>query len=264
MKILFIGDIVGKGGRKAVASALPEIKKKYTVDVVIANAENAAHGVGITRSTLEELRAAGIDGFTSGNHIWSKDEALELLGDSTNHLIRPQNYPEGPGSGIDRLHVGAYSLAVLNLQGQVFMAEGLDNPFTALDEMLKDPLVESAHAILVDFHAEATSEKVGFGWHADGRVSAVVGTHTHVATADNRILPEGTAFITDVGMCGARDSVIGVDKDIIVSTFTTGRKKRHEIPETGTMILNAVIIDVDTKSKKARSIERVDQTVEIH
>jgi len=116
----------------------------------------------------------------------------------------------------------------------------------------------------VDFHAEATSEKVGFGWHADGRVSAVVGTHTHVATADNRILPEGTAFITDVGMCGARDSVIGVDKDIIVSTFTTGRKKRHEIPETGTMILNAVIIDVDTKSKKARSIERVDQTVEIH
>jgi len=264
MKILFIGDIVGKGGRKAIASALPELKKRFKTDIVIANAENSAHGVGVTRNTLDELRRAGIDAFTSGNHIWAKDEGVELLADKKNHLIRPHNYPEGPGSGIDTIQVGKYTLALLNLQGQVFMVEGVDNPFTIFDEMLTIPEVQDANAVLVDFHAEATSEKVAFGWHADGRVSAVIGTHTHIPTADARVLPNGTAFISDIGMCGSRDSVIGVDKDVIVSSFITGRKQRHEIPESGTMIINAAVIDIDPETKKATSIERVDQTVEIH
>lgn len=264
MKILFLGDIVGKGGRKAVAMALPEIKKTYQIDVTIANAENIAHGVGVTRKTLEEIRTAGIDAFTSGNHIWAKDEGVGLLSDKNTHLIRPHNYPEGPGSGVDTIKVGKHTLAIINLQGQVFMTEGVDNPFTSLDEILAVPEVQDANAVIVDFHAEATSEKVAFGWHADGRVSAVIGTHTHIPTADTRILPNGTAFMSDVGMCGSRDSVIGVDKNVIVSTFTTGRKQRHEIPETGTMIINAVVIDIDTKSKKTTSIERVDRIVEIH
>jgi len=263
MKILFLGDIVGKGGRRAVAAALPDIKKTHTPDITIANAENVAHGVGLTRKTLQELRDAGIDAFTTGNHVWSKNEARELLSDTSSQLLRPDNYAEGEGSGAKLISVGAYQLLLINLQGQVFMTDEVKNPFNALDEILADPKAQKAHAIFIDFHAEATSEKVAFGWHADGRVSAVVGTHTHVPTADNRVLPGGTAFITDVGMCGAQNSVIGVDKDVILFNFTHEENKRHEIPESGTMIINAVVIEVDPKTKRGESIERVDQIVEI-
>jgi len=263
MRIVFLGDIVGKGGRKAVCSVLPDMKSKLKPDLVIANAENIAHGVGITKKTLDEMRACGVDAFTSGNHVWSKEEVMTFIDDPAEALVRPHNLPTGPGTGARLMQVGAYQLLLINLQGQVFMREGVNNPFVVFDEIMALSEAKSAHAIIVDFHAEATSEKVGFGWHADGRASAVLGTHTHVPTADFRILPQGTAFITDVGMCGPRDSVIGVDKDVIVATFRTARAIAHKIPEHGSMVVNAVVIDIDPKTKHATSIERVDRIVDI-
>lgn len=263
MKILFLGDIVGKGGRKAVTQLLPELKKQHKPDVVIANVENIAHGTGVTRKTLDEINAAGVDLYTSGNHIWAKDEALTLVDDQKIPLVRPHNMPKNPGTGVKKIPVGAFQLLLVNLQGQVFMHEGVNNPFSAFQEIITSSDAKDCHAIFVDFHAEATSEKVAFGWFADGKVSCVVGTHTHIPTADARVLPKGTAYVTDVGMCGPRDSVIGVDKDVIVSSFVTGRKQGHIIPETGAMVVNSVIIEIDTITKKATSILRVDQTVDI-
>lgn len=263
MKILFFGDIVGKGGRRAIANIAPELKKEFSPDITIANVENIAHGVGVTRATLDDIRSAGIDAFTSGNHIWAKEEAFTLLDDPSIHLVRPHNIPQGPGSGFKIIPVGPYQLLLVNLQGQVFMGEGVNNPFSVAEDILKTPEAKQAHGIIVDFHGEATSEKVAFGWFLDGRVSAVVGTHTHVATNDQRILLQGTAYVSDIGMCGPRDSVIGVDKDVIVKSFVTGRKQRHEIPESGDMTVNAVIITLDPKSKKATEIVRVDRIVHI-
>lgn len=263
MKILFFGDIVGKAGRKAVAKVLPDLKKNLQPDITIANAENIAHGVGITRATLNELIAAGVDAFTSGNHVWRKEEGVTLLEEKEIALIRPHNMPPAPGSGMRMIPVGPYQLLLMNLQGQVFMEEGLNNPFLVADQMLSTPDAKSAHAIFIDFHGEATSEKSAFGWYVDGRASCVVGTHTHVATADARILTEGTGFISDVGMCGLRDTVIGVDKDVIVKRFVTGRSTHHEIPDTGAVTVNAVVVEIDPKTKKTRAISRVDQTVEI-
>lgn len=263
MKILFFGDIVGKGARKALQTLVPELKKEFAPDIVIANAENIAHGTGITRATLTEVRDAGIDAFTSGNHVWRKDEALELVSDPSFILLRPHNMPEGPGSGVRLIPVGPYQLLLVNMEGQVFMNEGLNNPFQAMEAILQSHETKQAHAILVDFHAEVTSEKNAFGHFLDGKVSAVVGTHTHIATADARILPAGTAYVTDIGMCGAQESVLGVDKNIIVTKFRTGRAKAFEVIETGTMIMNAVLIDIDPQTKLARSIVRVDRTVQI-
>lgn len=263
MRILFFGDVVGKAGRKGVMRVLPQLQKELKPDIVMANAENIAHGVGVTRSTLNELIAAGVEAFTSGNHIWSKEEASELLEDDTITLVRPHNMPPSPGSGMKLIPVGPYQLMIMNLQGQVFMEEGMNNPFLIVDQMLATSEAKSAHAILIDFHGEATSEKSAFGWYVDGRASCVVGTHTHVATADARILLQGTGFVSDVGMCGLRDTVIGVDKDVIVKKFVTGRNIRHEIPEHGDVTINAVVIDIDPKTKKTTAISRVDQTVEI-
>lgn len=263
MKILFFGDVVGKAGRKGVVKVLPQLQKEYSPDIVIANAENIAHGVGITRATLNELIEAGVQAFTSGNHVWSKDEVVQILEDPTITLVRPHNMPPSPGTGMKMIAVGPYQLMIMNLQGQVFMEEGLNNPFLVVDQMLASPEIKSCHGIFLDFHGEATSEKSAFGWHVDGRVSCVVGTHTHVATADARILLQGTAFVSDVGMCGLRDTVIGVDKDVIVKKFVTGRNIRHEIPEHGPVTINAVVVDIDPTTKKATSISRVDQTIEI-
>lgn len=264
MRILFIGDIVGKGGRRTVTRLLPDIKTNQKIDVVVANVENIAHGVGVTRKTLREVMDAGIDVATSGNHIFSKPEANELVADKKLALLRPHNFLHSPGSGTLQFPTGAYILTVINLEGTVFMDEdNAANPFKTLDEILQLPETQQSHVTLIDFHAEATSEKVAFGWHADGKVSAVVGTHTHVATADQRVLPKGTAFISDVGMTGPWNSVIGVDKDVIVNNFMGDEQQRHIIPEEGEMVLNAVIIDIDEKTKLARNIERFDQYIKI-
>lgn len=264
MKILFIGDIVGKGGRRTVTRLLPDIKKKENIDIVIANAENIAHGTGVTRKTLNEMLQAGVDVFTSGNHIFSKPEANELVEDKEMKLLRPANYEKRPGKGMMHIPVGKETLTIINLEGRAFMNEvDVANPFTMIDDLLADPEVQHTNAIFVDFHAEATSEKVAFGWLVDGRVSCVVGTHTHIATADQEVLPEGTAYVTDVGMTGPHHSVIGVDKNVIVSSFVEEEKKRHIIPETGKMRFNSIIVDIDGTTKKAKSIKRFDQVIEV-
>lgn len=264
MNILFIGDIVGKPGRTAVKRLLPDLRAELHPDIVIANVENIAHGSGVTKSTLEEVRSAGVDAFTSGNHIWSKPEVLEIMADSSIPLIRPANFPgDAPGTGTRMLQVGTRSLLLVNLMGRVFLKEHLDDPFRALDRILTDSIAQKPDLILVDFHAEVTSEKAAFGFYADGRVCAVVGTHTHIGTADTRILPQGTAYVTDIGMTGPRESVLGVDKDVIIKNFLSQRPVRHEIPDTGTQILNAVLIEADPTTHHATKIQRIDRTVDI-
>jgi 2',3'-cyclic-nucleotide 2'-phosphodiesterase len=254
----------GKPGRKAVALVLPELKKKYQPDVTIANAENLAHGVGVTQKTLDECRAAGIDFFTSGNHIWRKEEVNEMLSNPAIPLIRPDNYPPGmAGTGHKILTLGKHSLLVINLNGRVFIDGDFASPFQAIDDILRHYADTDIHGTLVDFHAEATSEKVAFGHHVDGRVAAVLGTHTHVPTADERILPGGTAYITDVGMAGLKDSVIGVDKDIIIEKFVTEKGRAHDITDHGRCVVNAVFVTIDPQSRRAEHIERVYREAEV-
>lgn len=245
MKMLFIGDIVGKPARKAVAQLLPALKRELGVEFVIANVENAAHGKGITSSTLKELTDAGVDAGTGGNHTFSKPEARELHAAPDNILIRPMNLPPGtPGVGQKTFTVGQKTVLVVNFIGEFGMHfEDAINPFVAVQEWWKAQ--PKADAIIVDLHAEATSEKVNFGWYLDGKVSAVLGTHTHVPTADARILPQGTGYITDVGMVGLRDSSLGVDKDLVLQRFLTGQKAPNEIPDKGLVIFNAVLLELD-------------------
>lgn len=265
LTILAIGDINGKIGRRAVAAVLPEWRKKHSPDFVIANAENLAHGTGITRKTLDEVKAAGVDFFTSGNHVYKKPEVMELLADEKNNLIRPANFPHGSaGVGMRTITVAGMPVTFMNLQGQVFMQEQVNNPFHAFDELY--PQVDPQSICIVDFHCEATSEKVAFGWHVAGRAQAIFGTHTHIQTADERILAGGTAYITDIGMCGERDSVIGVKRDIIIHNFMKGAnepKVNHDIAETGWAIVSGIKLVFDTTTRQAVSIERLHAEVEI-
>lgn len=261
LKILFIGDIMGKPGRKAVQNLLPEIKKEHDIDVVIANAENLAHGKGFSQITLNEIFSAGVDFCTTGNHVWAKTEARSLLEDPHALIIRPANYPpSNPGKGVKILSIGTKSILVINLMGRVFMREHLDCPFRILDEILAQHAQTSVDGIIVDFHAEATSEKNAFGLYANGRVSAVIGTHTHIPTADERILEKGTAFITDAGMVGIRDSIIGMDYEAGISGFLTQMPIKHEISDAGAVSFNSVLLHIDTKDKKAKQIERIQRT----
>lgn len=255
MKILFIGDIVGRPGRQLVRDALPRLVDQHTIDLVIANAENAAAGFGLTPDVVAELFGTGVDVMTTGNHVWDKRDGLVCL-EQEPALLRPANYPPGaPGHGVGVYETaGGLPVAVVNLQGRVFMGE-LDCPFRKADEIL-DHLGPEQKIIFVDFHAEATSEKGALGAYLDGRVSAVVGTHTHVQTADERVLPGGTAFISDVGMTGARDSVIGIRKELSVQRFMTQMPVRYEIAKNDPMLC-AVVIDVDEVTGVARQIERV-------
>jgi len=249
MKILFIGDIFGSPGRRIVADHLQDIIKAQGIDVAIANAENSAGGFGITPAIAEDLFALGLDALTSGNHIWDKREIYDYI-ERTPRLLRPANYPLGsPGGGV----VVVKQCAILNLQGRVYMPN-TDCPFRAADRLLAelDPAIKVR---FVDFHAEVTSEKISMGWYLDGRVSAVIGTHTHVPTADTRVLAGGTAYQTDVGMTGPYDSVIGVEKDMIVKRFLTAMPGRMEAAKRN-VELHSVIIDVDETTGKARSIRR--------
>jgi metallophosphoesterase (TIGR00282 family) len=242
MKVLFIGDIVGKPGRRAVRELLPRIIDEYRIDLTIANCENSASGFGVTADIVEELYQARIDVLTSGNHIWDKREVLEFV-DEYETLIRPANYPEGvPGRGsVVVPTAGGVSVAVLNLAGRVFMSP-LDCPFRAADREI-EALRRRARVIIVDMHAEATSEKIAMGWHLDGRVSAVLGTHTHVQTADDRILPAGTAYITDAGMTGPFDSVIGIRKDSIMQRFLQQIPNKFDVAK-GDVRLQGVVVDI--------------------
>ena len=241
MRILFIGDIVGRAGRTILERQLGGLLDEYRIDFTIANGENAAGGHGLNRRIFEEMCNVGVDVVTMGNHVWDKKEIIEII-DSKN-LLRPANYPPatpGKGWGLYRID-DQTSIAVINISGRVFMPP-LDCPFRAADEMLKE-IRQFTPLILVDFHAEASSEKIAMGWYLDGQVSAVVGTHTHVQTNDARVLKRGTAYITDVGMTGPRDSVLGVDKDLVIKKFLSQMPVRFELAE-GDIQLNGVIIDV--------------------
>src|SRR3954462_10992256 len=256
IRLLFIGDIVGRPGRDLVRQGLRGLVDYHHIDFVIANAENSAAGFGITREIGDQLLAWGVDVMTSGNHIWDKKEALDYIGVEP-RLIRPANYPSGaPGNGsyLARTRDGR-SVGVINVMGRVFMLN-IDDPFQIVLREI-ETLRRRTNVILVDFHAEATSEKVAMGWHLDGKVTAVFGTHTHVQTADERILPKGTAYLTDAGMTGPHDSIIGVTVDAALGRFVNGMPSRFE-SATGPGRLNAVIVTADLASGKATAIERLN------
>jgi metallophosphoesterase (TIGR00282 family) len=255
MRIVAIGDINGRAGRRMIRDALPRLIAERQVDFVVANAENAADGFGVTPELCEELLEAGIDCLTSGNHIWDKAEVLDYLPRQP-RLLRPHNYPDGtPGSGVYAGETpGGARVAVINLMGRVFMPP-CDNPFPIADRLAAD-LRRGTRVILVDMHAEATSEKNAMGVHLDGRVSAVFGTHTHVPTADERILPGGTAYITDLGMTGAYDSVIGIEKELALRRFLTGLPVRYSTARRDPRLCG-VFLDIDEQSGRARAIERL-------
>jgi metallophosphoesterase (TIGR00282 family) len=257
MKILFIGDIVGHPGRRIVKDLLPELVEELSPDLILANGENAAAGFGITPPLVEELLDCGIAVLTSGNHIWDKKEIYPYLDDHTDgRLLRPANYPKGvPGRG---MYVGktrsGVGYAVLNLQGRVFISS-TDCPFRAADELLAT-LPADVTIRIVDFHAEATSEKVALGWYLDGRVTGVLGTHTHVPTADETVLPQGTAYLTDLGMTGPHDSVIGIDKQSVIQKFLSQMPSRFNVA-SGDVRLNGVLIEADPVTGRATSIQRI-------
>lgn len=255
MRILFLGDIIGEVGRKLIAKSLDTLVDEYRINLVIANGENAAGGFGITPKIADELFELGIAVITSGNHIWDKKEILPYI-EKERRLLRPANYPEGvKGFGDITVYTNSGDrVVILNLIGRVFMGN-FDCPFRWFKSELPR-LKASADVIIVDFHAEATSEKLAFGWFADGQAGAVVGTHTHVQTADEQILPKGTAYITDVGMTGPLNSVIGIEKEMVIDKYLTLMPKRFEVAK-GNPVISAVVIDIDEKNGKAVSIERL-------
>jgi hypothetical protein len=261
MRILFIGDIFGRPGRTIVHDHVADIVETRSIDLVVANAENAAAGFGLTPPIAEELFALGIDVLTTGNHIWDKKEIIEYMnsadGDAKSHarrVLRPANYPaKAPGKGwYEGKTRAGVDYAVINLQGRVFMVDN-DDPFRIADRLLKDI---RAKVVLVDMHAEATSEKISMGWYLEGRVTAVIGTHTHVPTADEQVLPGGTAYLTDVGMTGPYDGVIGVEKQQVLDRFLSSMPTRFE-PARGDVRLCAAVIECDEKTGKATKIERL-------
>jgi metallophosphoesterase (TIGR00282 family) len=255
MIILMIGDIVGQPGRQAVGKFLPDLRRQFELDMVIANAENAAGGFGLTSAIARELLDAGIDVLTSGNHIWAQKEIVSHL-DSEMPILRPLNYPPGvPGRG----YIISRQVMVVNLMGRVFMRE-LDCPFRTMDKLLAE-LEPRPPVIIVDFHAEATSEKVALGRYLDGRVSAVLGTHTHVGTIDAQILPQGTAYVTDIGMTGPSDSIIGDDTESVMRRFLTGMPHHLSVGK-GKPIFNAIMVEVAEDSGQAMNIERICLTME--
>lgn len=261
MTILFFGDIVGKAGRSALRQVLPKLKKKYKPDLIIVNGENAAHGVGITRRTSQALFDLGIDVITGGNHIFKKPEAEELLSEENSKIIRPANYPESaPGKGYLITEVKGEKVLIANLMGRVFLNEDFECPFRALEKILaENPEIKN---IIVDLHAEATSEKRAFGLYFDGKISACVGTHTHVLTADAQILPKGTAYISDLGMAGVKDSIIGMNKEQIFQRFLTQMPIKFEVVEEGLCEIGGVMIEIDEKTRKAKKIEIISEEVE--
>jgi hypothetical protein len=260
MRILFVGDIFGKPGREIARRAIPALVERESLDFVIANVENAAAGFGITGDIAETILGYGVDAMTSGNHVWDKKEVLDYI-DGQPRLLRPANFRAGtPGRGsyLGRTRTGE-PIGVINLMGRIFM-QPLEDPFAVVLKEI-EALRAKARIVIVDFHAEATSEKVAMGWHLDGRVTAVLGTHTHVQTADERILPKGTAYLTDAGMTGPHDSIIGVTIDAALGRFLTGMPTKFEAANSPGR-LNAVIITADQASGRATAIERLNLSAE--
>lgn len=254
MRILFIGDIVGKVGRDAITTYLPKLKQHYRPTATIVNAENAAHGKGITEKIYKQLLREGVDFMTMGNHTYGQRQIYEFI-DDAKRMVRPANFPdEAPGIGMRYMQINDMKLAVINLQGRAFMQD-IDDPFKKADALVKEAQKETPF-IFVDFHAETTSEKNAMGWYLDGRVSAVVGTHTHIQTSDNRVLPNGTGYITDVGMTGFYDGILGINKDEVIYRFISSLPQRHVVPDEGRAVLSGVVIDLD-KEGKTKHIERI-------
>lgn len=252
MRILLVGDVIGRPGRRAIRNLMPGLRRDLEIDLVVANAENAAGGKGLTPETAGELFQSGVDILTSGNHIWAQKEIIPSL-EAASPILRPLNYPPGvPGHG----YLWWHNILIVNLLGRTFMGD-VDCPFRRMDQLLRD-LENKPGAILVDFHAEATSEKNALGRYLDGRVSAVVGTHTHVGTIDARILPKGTAYITDIGMVGPSESVIGDDIGEVIKRFLTNMPSRLSVGK-GATTFNSVLVDVDTSTGQATSIARIDR-----
>ncbi|MBP05206.1 MAG: metallophosphoesterase [Chloroflexi bacterium] len=256
MKVLMIGDVVGRGGRKTLSTLLPKLVEEQNIDFVIAQGENSAGGFGLTKKTSKEIFDCGVDVITSGNHIWDKPDIFDELESLNSKILRPNNYPKNkPGTGIFFNN----ELVVINLMGSVWMGD-IDSPFSSISTILDDlPNVP----IFIDFHAEATSEKAAMAWHLDGKITALVGTHTHVPTADNKILPQGTGFVSDLGMVGGKNSILGMDKDASINRFFNGQKRRMNPVEKGEMVFNSVLIDVDQSNKRTKSITRLDKEINI-
>jgi 2',3'-cyclic-nucleotide 2'-phosphodiesterase len=254
VNILMVGDVFGDPGRAAIAKLVPKLRQEHAIDFCVVNVENSAGGSGVTPAMARQFLEQGADVMTSGNHIWSRREIVEYIG-KENLLLRPANYPPGtPGVGHVTIKAGPHKVAVLNLMGRVFM-NPIDCPFQKADEVVPE-LRRQTPIILVDMHAEATSESVAMGWHLDGRVSAVVGTHRHVQTADERVLPGGTAYITDLGMTGPTEGVIGVDRELILQRFLNQMPVRFE-PAKGPVALHGVVIVLDPESGRASAIRRL-------
>ncbi len=258
VRIMMVGDVVGKPGREAANRLIPSLRSEHKADVVVINAENSAGGLGITRDIACELfEKAKVDVITLGNHAWAKRDSHEYL-DAEPRVLRPANYPPGaPGQGYGVYRAGGVAFAVLSLQGRTFM-DATDNPFRVADTILEELRAKTA-IVLIDFHGEATSEKQAFGWYVDGRASAVIGTHTHVQTADERILPKGTAYLTDVGMTGPTDGIIGMDREAALARFLTSVPHRYEVAD-GPAHLCAAVIDIDAESGRATNIGRIRAT----
>ena len=254
MRILMVGDVIGRPGRAAFAKYTPTLRREKQVDLVVVNGENSAEGRGVTKKTLDELMLGGADVVTGGNHIWDKKEVLQFIDDEP-YLLRPANYPTGvPGRGFCVYPLKGANIGVMNLSGRAFLQD-LDCPFQRAEDVLRE-LSGECRVLLLDFHGESTSEKMAMGWYLDGRVTAVVGTHTHVQTADERILPGGTAFISDLGMVGPWNSVIGFTKEPVLAKTTTGMPARFEVAD-GPAVYSAALLTVDEKTGKATGIERI-------
>ena len=255
MRIMLTGDVVGRPGRKAFMEYTPKLRREKNIDVVIVNGENSAGGKGFTRKAVDELYRGGADIITSGNHVWDKKDVLSFI-DQEPFLVRPANYPEGtPGKGWCVFPFKAKNIGVMNLSGRALMP-ALDCPFQKVEDILHE-MKSECDIIFLDFHAETTSEKMAMGWYLDGRVNGVVGTHTHIQTADDRLLPKGTAYITDLGMVGPWNPVLGVKSEIILRKFTTAMPCRFDVEENGPMVYSAVIVDIDDNTNKTSGIERL-------
>ena len=259
MRVLMIGDVVGNGGRKAVTKLLKDLKNELEIDFVTLQGENLAGGIGLTVDNVIEMQEAGADVITTGNHVWDKREFIEHLDDPYLPVLRPLNYPShNPGRGATDQ---SGPVAVVNLIGRVWVGE-FDSPFAVIDDLLAGGFGQGK-PIVVDFHAEATSEKAALAWHLDGRVAAVVGTHTHVPTADCKVLPDGTAFVTDLGMVGARDSILGVEVEGSLARFLSGRRQRMQPQRKGLINFNSVVIEIDSPTGLATRLERVERQIHI-
>ncbi|MBC8016406.1 MAG: TIGR00282 family metallophosphoesterase [Sporomusaceae bacterium] len=257
MNIMMIGDICGRPGRRAAAHYIPLLKEEYNLDLIIANGENSAGGVGITAKVLDELLEMKIDVITTGNHVWDKKEIFDFI-DHEERLIRPANYPPGtPGKGYHIMSVKNRQVGIINLAGRTFMPP-IDCPFRAVDQIISE-IRDLCKIIIIDFHAEATSEKLALGWYLDGKVSCVAGTHTHIQTADERILPLGTGFISDLGMVGPWNSILGVEKEPVIQKFLTGLPVKFNVAADDDTIFCAIIIQIEPHSSKVNHIIRIQK-----